>query len=153
MFEQGGEALLPARIAVGLDLSQIGQGRPDMADRRHLVEAAGAVGAKPLVGDARAAGGVVDMDVGTHHQDQRTRRCRTPQSGNLRLRQHLADRRPPRGIVRLFAAAEIEEELHELTGRGVSTGLLRRSAIRKSQQPDQCKAQCAGAAHGRSSFR
>ena len=67
---QRGEARLPARVAVRLDLRQVGKRGPDMADRSQLIEPAGAIGPKPILTQPRAARPLIDVDVGAHDQHQ-----------------------------------------------------------------------------------
>ena len=116
MRPQRGEARLPAGIAIGLDLGEIGERRPDMADGRHLVEARARVGAELLLGEPSSAGGVVDVDAGADHQHQRTRRAGRRIPCDHGLREHLAEGGLPGRIVRLVAPGKVEEEVHEFLG-------------------------------------
>jgi len=118
------EARLPARIAVLLDLRQIGERRSDMADRGQFVKAAGAVGAKPRVTKQRAAARLVNVDVGTDHQNQRTGSIYLARDHGLG--EHLPQRGLPGRIVGLLGTREVEEQVHELGRRRVSVGGLRR---------------------------
>jgi hypothetical protein len=127
MDSQRLQTRLPARVAVRLDLRQIGQCRPDMADRGQLVETVGTVGAKPLVGEAGAAAGVVDVDVGAHHQDQRAGSVAGGLFRDYGLCEHLPQRRLAGRIAGLVAAGEVEEQLHEFGRRGIADVGLRRS--------------------------
>ncbi len=144
---QRGEARLPARVAVGLDLREIGERRPDMADRGQLVEAAGAVGTETLVREPHAARGIVGIDVGAHDQDQRAGSALGLFLGGRRLGQHLAQSRLAGGIVGLAAAGEVKKQVHERGGRRIAAGRLRAGRCRKQRRAQREPGE-VGISHG-----
>ena len=118
-----------------------------MADRGELIEPAGAVGTKPFRAEPGAAGGVVDIDVGPDHQHQR---AGSAAGCFLRgLGDHLAQGGLAGRIVGLFAAGEVEEQAHELGGRRIAAGDLRRCRRGEQQQRGQRRTGEADRSHAR----
>ena len=150
---QRGEARLPARVAVRLDLRQVGKRGPDMADRSQLIEPAGAIGPKPILTQPRAARPLIDVDVGAHDQHQWPGRSARGLRGDDGLREHLTQGGLPGGIARLPAAGEVEEQVHELGRRGIAAGGLSRRRRGEKQQRERHEAEKANFSHAGHSIR